>query len=76
MHSYIVHIGNSSTTDSVGGRLLFHPLANHKGVYPVPCKVRSGGALVAVFMCFCLVLHIGSDQVDKVSHNVNNSPLG
>ena len=34
-------------------------------------------------MCFCLVLHIGSDQVDKVfynvdkmSHNVDNSPLG
>ena len=67
-------VGNSSS-DSVGG-MLFHPLANYKGGCTVPCTVRSGGTPVAVFMCSCLVLHIGSDQVDRVSHNVDNSPLG
>ena len=54
----------------------FIPWQIIKGVYTVPCTVRSGGTPVAVFMCSCLVLHIGSDQVDRVSHNVDNSPLG
>ena len=57
------------------GGLLFHPLANYKGGFLFLVK-SDQDAPVAVLMCSCLVLHIGSDQVDKVSHNVDNSPLG